>query len=73
MTGRQTEQAQQMEARIESLGYEVGYRLVERTCQRRWMSGDQLEVIKFICKDLWGEVSAGAPDARVRMGWTDCG
>lgn len=46
-----------MEARIESMGYEVGYRLVERTCQRRWMGGDQLEAIKFVCKDLWSEVS----------------
>lgn len=45
-----------MEARLESMGYEIGYRLVERTCQRRWMSGDQLEAIKFVCKDLWSEV-----------------
>ncbi len=45
-----------MEARIESMGYEVGYRLVERACQRRWMGGDQLEAIKFICKDLWSDV-----------------
>lgn len=48
-----------MEARIESMGYEVGYRLVERTCQRRWMGGDQLEAIKFVCKDLWSEVRVG--------------
>lgn len=48
-----------MEARIESMGYEVGYRLVERTCQRRWMGGDQLEAIKFVCKDLWSDVSEG--------------
>lgn len=46
-----------MEARIESMGYEVGFRLVERTCQRRWMGGDQLEAIKFVCKDLWSEVT----------------
>lgn len=46
-----------MESRIESIGYEVGYRLVERTCQRRWMGGDQLEAIKFVCKDLWSEAS----------------
>lgn len=45
-----------MVARIESIGYEVGYRLVERTCQRRWMGGEQLEAIKFVCKDLWSEV-----------------
>eukprot|EP00904_Undaria_pinnatifida_P002512 jgi/Undpi1/12261/HiC_scaffold_5.g01937.m1 len=51
-----SDQAHQMEARIESMGYEVGYRLVERTCQRRWMGGDQLEAIKFVCKDLWSEV-----------------
>lgn len=53
----QPDQAQQMEARIESMGYEVGYRLVERACQRRWMGGDQLEAIKFVCKDLWSDVS----------------
>ncbi|CAM9552180.1 unnamed protein product [Ectocarpus sp. 12 AP-2014] len=51
-----SDQAQQMEARIESMGYEVGYRLVERTCQRRWMGGDQLEAIKFVCKDLWSDL-----------------
>ena len=55
----QSDQAHQMEARIESMGYEVGYRLVERTCQRRWMGGDQLEAIKFVCKDLWSEVRMG--------------
>lgn len=38
------------------MGYEVGYRLVERACQRRWMGGDQLEAIKFVCKDLWSDV-----------------
>lgn len=53
---QQPDQAQQMEARIESMGYEVGYRLVERACQRRWMGGDQLEAIKFVCKDLWCDV-----------------
>ncbi|CAN0367947.1 unnamed protein product, partial [Pylaiella littoralis] len=50
------DQAQQMEIRIEGMGYEVGYRLVERACQRRWMGGEQLEAIKFVCKDLWSDV-----------------
>ncbi|CAM9534534.1 unnamed protein product [Choristocarpus tenellus] len=50
------EQAHAMEGRIESMGYEVGYRLVERTCQQRWMAGDHLEAIKFVCKDLWVEL-----------------
>ena len=45
-----------METRLENMGYEVGFRLVERTCQRRWMAGEQLEAIKFVCKDLWSEV-----------------
>lgn len=52
-----------MEARIESMGYEVGYRLVERACQRRWMGGDQLEAIKFVCKDLWSDVRTVSPVA----------
>ncbi|CAN0294719.1 unnamed protein product [Ascophyllum nodosum] len=50
------DQAQQMETRLENMGYEVGFRLVERTCQRRWMAGEQLEAIKFVCKDLWSEL-----------------
>lgn len=52
-----------MEARIESMGYEVGYRLVERACQRRWMGGDQLEAIKFVCKDLWSDVRTAVDQA----------
>ncbi|CAM9241813.1 unnamed protein product [Phaeothamnion confervicola] len=50
------EQSAALDARIEGLGFEVGYRLVERTCQQRFLVGEQLEVIKFICKEFWTEV-----------------
>jgi Transport protein particle (TRAPP) component len=40
---------------FESMGHGVGYRLTERLCQAKALSGESLEAVKFICKDLWGE------------------
>lgn len=42
--------------RIESLGYEIGFRLVERVAQQRLLKVEPLEVIKFLCRDIWMEI-----------------
>ncbi|TGO40002.1 hypothetical protein BHYA_0044g00440 [Botrytis hyacinthi] len=39
--------------RLESLGYRVGLGLVERFSKDRPRFTDTLDVIKFLCKDLW--------------------
>ena len=39
--------------RLESLGYRVGQGLSERFSRDRPRFTDQLDMIKFICKDLW--------------------
>ncbi|TGO17800.1 hypothetical protein BPAE_0408g00090 [Botrytis paeoniae] len=39
--------------RLESLGYRVGMGLVERFSKDRPRFTDTLDVIKFLCKDLW--------------------
>ncbi|KAG0129807.1 transport protein particle component [Tuber indicum] len=39
--------------RLEMLGYRVGYGLVERFSRDRPRMNDTLDVIKFVCKDLW--------------------
>ncbi|OKL56746.1 hypothetical protein UA08_07884 [Talaromyces atroroseus] len=39
--------------RLESLGYRVGQGLAERFSRDRPRFADNLDVIKFICKDLW--------------------
>ncbi|KAJ9134470.1 Trafficking protein particle complex subunit 6B [Pleurostoma richardsiae] len=39
--------------RLETLGYRVGQGLVERFSRDRPRFSDTLDVIKFLCKDLW--------------------
>ncbi|KAL8746805.1 MAG: hypothetical protein Q9190_001210 [Brigantiaea leucoxantha] len=39
--------------RLESLGYRVGQGLVERFSRDRQRFSDSLDVIKFLCKDMW--------------------
>ncbi|KAK4232124.1 transport protein particle component [Podospora fimiseda] len=39
--------------RLESIGYRVGQGLVERFSRDRPKFTDTLDVIKFLCKDLW--------------------
>ncbi|EYE97282.1 trafficking protein particle complex subunit [Aspergillus glaucus CBS 516.65] len=39
--------------RLESLGYRVGQGLAERFSRDRPRFADNLDVIKFLCKDLW--------------------
>ncbi|PFH56862.1 hypothetical protein XA68_15844 [Ophiocordyceps unilateralis] len=42
--------------RLESLGYRVGQGLVERFSKDRPRFNDALDIIKFLCKDLWSLV-----------------
>ncbi|OAA34422.1 Transport protein particle (TRAPP) component [Metarhizium rileyi] len=42
--------------RLDSLGYRVGQGLVERFSRDRPRFNDTLDVIKFLCKDLWSLV-----------------
>ncbi|EQB46033.1 transporter particle component [Colletotrichum gloeosporioides Cg-14] len=42
--------------RLETLGYRVGQGLVERFSRDRPHFNDTLDVIKFVCKDLWSLV-----------------
>lgn len=61
--------AENAAAKMERIGFDVGYRLTERLAQNKSMMPPpssnhkkptpamiQLEVVKFICKDLWNEV-----------------
>jgi hypothetical protein len=54
-------------AKLERMGYSVGYRLCERLAQNRTFSASgkdpamavaaaQLEAVKFLCKEVWMEV-----------------
>jgi hypothetical protein len=54
-------------AKMERMGYSVGYRLCERLSQNRTFSASgkdesmvaaaaQLEAVKFLCKEIWMEV-----------------
>ena len=51
----------------EKQGYETGYRFVEQMSERR-LGTDPLEVMKFLCKELWFDTVwkstsvSGAPD-----------
>nr|CAG8523479.1 11574_t:CDS:2 [Entrophospora candida] len=40
--------------KLEMLGYQVGQSLVERFARDRPRFVDTLDVVKYICKDLWG-------------------
>lgn len=39
--------------RIEALGHDVGTRLLERYAQDRDMLDQDLDMVKFVCKDFW--------------------
>ncbi|CAG8132255.1 unnamed protein product [Penicillium nalgiovense] len=54
--GKETEDEEVRETtffRLESLGYRVGQGLAERFARDRPRFTDNLDVIKFLCKDLW--------------------
>lgn len=58
--------AENAAAKMERIGYDVGYRLVERLAQNKPMAPSssqkstpamiQLEAVKFICKEFWTEI-----------------
>ncbi|KAI5457883.1 transport protein particle component [Mariannaea sp. PMI_226] len=56
---RKADEEEDLEAvhyRLETLGYRVGQGLVERFSKDRPRFNDTLDVIKFLCKDLWSLV-----------------
>ncbi|KAM0334096.1 hypothetical protein ACHAQA_001116 [Verticillium albo-atrum] len=57
--GRKMDEDEEKDAvfyRLEKLGYRVGQGLVERFSRDRPRFNDTLDVIKFLCKDLWSLV-----------------
>ncbi|GKT53514.1 Bet3 family protein [Colletotrichum tofieldiae] len=58
-TARKMDEDEERDAvfyRLETLGYRVGQGLVERFSRDRPRFNDTLDVIKFVCKDLWSLV-----------------
>ena len=53
----QSEQAQSSDSaatsKLELLGYNAGYRLIERLAKDFPKFKDELDLLKFICKDFW--------------------
>jgi trafficking protein particle complex subunit 6 len=43
----------EVSSRLESLGFDVGTRLVERYAMERERLEADLDIVKFICKDFW--------------------
>jgi hypothetical protein len=51
------DQAAEETRRLENIGYEVGYRMIERLNNNyKFIGTDPLDIIKFICKDFWEEI-----------------
>eukprot|EP01039_Chlorochromonas_danica_P017893 gene17893-21398_t len=43
--------------RLENIGYEVGYRMIEKLGNNnKFIGSDPLDLIKFICKEFWEEI-----------------
>lgn len=42
--------------KMEELGYDVGYRFVERLAKDRNRFVEELDIIKFLCKDIWNHI-----------------
>ena len=52
LTNDKTQIMQQQ--RLENLGYDVGFRLMERMCEKqRFLGFEDLDCVKFICKEFW--------------------
>ncbi|KAJ7596573.1 TRAPP complex subunit trs33 [Mycena floridula] len=47
------EEEEALRTRLETIGVHVGSNFTERLCRDRALFGETLEVIKFICKDIW--------------------
>ncbi|KAG1725575.1 NO signaling/Golgi transport ligand-binding domain-containing protein [Suillus paluster] len=48
-----TDEEEGVRSRLEVIGMHVGGNFAERLCRDRPLFGDSLDVIKFVCKDLW--------------------
>eukprot|EP00002_Diphylleia_rotans_P036658 TRINITY_DN8101_c0_g1_i2.p1 TRINITY_DN8101_c0_g1~~TRINITY_DN8101_c0_g1_i2.p1 ORF type:complete len:114 (-),score=23.49 TRINITY_DN8101_c0_g1_i2:47-388(-) len=42
--------------KLELMGFRVGQRLIERMCRDHPRFNDNLEIIKYICKEVWNEL-----------------
>jgi len=42
--------------KLESIGYSAGYRIVEKLAREGPKFKDELDLMKFICKDFWGAI-----------------
>ncbi|KAI9509859.1 NO signaling/Golgi transport ligand-binding domain-containing protein [Russula earlei] len=42
-----------LRARLEAIGLHVGANITERLCHGRTAFADTLDIVKFVCKDLW--------------------
>jgi len=42
--------------KLESIGYSAGYRIVEKLAREGPKFKDELDLLKFICKDFWGAI-----------------
>ncbi|KAG2160246.1 NO signaling/Golgi transport ligand-binding domain-containing protein [Suillus bovinus] len=47
------EEDEGVRSRLETIGMHIGGNFVERLCRDRPLFSDSLDVIKFVCKDLW--------------------
>lgn len=57
------------------VGYRAGRQLVERYAANRPRLGENLDVIKFICKEFWNEVfhkQVGYPSLLLRLVLMTC-
>jgi hypothetical protein len=48
------EEDEALRHRLEAIGMHVGAGLTERLCKDRFRFADTLDMVKFICKDIWG-------------------
>ena len=55
--GEQSPVDVEMVQRLEAMGYDVGYRYVERAVANQYLIGTEpLDVVKYICKEFWEEI-----------------
>jgi hypothetical protein len=43
-------------SKLESIGFQVGQKIVESRCRNAKMMADTMELIHFICKDFWSYI-----------------
>ena len=57
-SGKETQEVEMARTqRIEMMGYEIGYRFMERmSMDQKFLGFTELDLIKFICKDFWDEI-----------------